>query len=94
MSRVKEVVEASKEVIQKLEAAMIQTANARTAYENYQKLLNEAKQIHEQKYAPLWNQVYNDEATTKQEQEQLKNLEEAVKNAWEQLGKAISELFK
>jgi hypothetical protein len=53
MSRVKEVIEASKEVIQKLEAAMIQTANARIAYENYQKLLDEAKKLHEQKYAPL-----------------------------------------
>jgi hypothetical protein len=53
MSRVKEVVDISKELIQKLQAAMIQTANARIAYENYQKLLNEAKQIHEQKYVPL-----------------------------------------
>ena len=53
MSRVKEVVDISKELIQKLQAAMIQTANDRIAYENYQKLLNEAKQLHEKKYVPL-----------------------------------------
>jgi hypothetical protein len=94
MSGVKEVVEVSKELIQKLQAAMIQTANARIAYENYKKLLDEAKQIHEQKYVPLWNQVYNDETTTSQEQEQLRKLEEAIKDAWEQLGKAISNLFE
>ena len=94
MPRVKEVVDISKELIQKLEAAMIQTANARIAYENYQKLLNEAQEIHEQKYVPLWNQVYNSETTTKQEQEQLKNLEEAIKATWEQLAKTINKLFK
>ena len=94
MSRVKEVVDISKELIQKLQAAMIQTANARIAYENYQKLLNEAKQLHEKKYVPLWNEVYNDEATTSQDQEQLRKLEEAIKDAWEQLGKAINNLFE
>ena len=94
MSRVKEVVEVSKGIIQKLEAAIIQTANARIFYENYKKLLDEAKQIHEKKYVPLWNEVYNAETTTNQEQEQLRELEEAVKEAWENLGKAINELFK
>jgi hypothetical protein len=41
----------------------------------------------------LWNEVYNDEATTSQEQEQLKELEKAMKNAWEKLSKAINSLF-
>jgi hypothetical protein len=57
-------------------------------------LLDEAKQIHEQKYIPLWNEVYNDELTTKQEQEQLRELEEVMKKTWEKLGQAINDLFK
>ena len=79
MSRVKQVSDISKEIIQKLDQAITQTINARLFYENYKALLDEAKQIHEQKYVPLWNEVYNSEATTKQEQEQLKQLEEVMK---------------
>lgn len=94
MSRVKEVADISKEIIKKLDQAITQTINARLLYENYKALLDEAKKIHEQKYVPLWNEVYNDEKTTKQEQEQLKQLEEIMKNAWEKLGKAIEDLFK
>ena len=94
MSKVKEVADISKEIIQKLDHAITQTINARLFYENYKALLDEAKQIHEQKYVPLWNEVYNSETTTKQEQEQLKQLEEIMKNAWEKLGKAIEDLFK
>ena len=94
MSRVKEVAEVSKEIIQKLEQAITQTVNARIFYEKYKSLLDEAKEIHEQKYIPLWNKVYNDEATTKQEQEQLRELEEIIRQSWEKLGKAINDLFK
>jgi hypothetical protein len=53
MSRVKEVVEISKEIIQKLETAINQTAQVRLLYAEYQKTLDKAKQIHEQKYVPL-----------------------------------------
>jgi hypothetical protein len=42
----------------------------------------------------LWNEIYNSEATTKQEQEQLKQLEEVMKKSWEKLGQAINDLFK
>jgi len=94
MSKVKEVAEISKEIIQKLEQAITQTVNARIFYEKYKSLLDEAKEIHEQKYIPLWNKVYNDEATTKQEQEQLRELEEIMRQSWEKLGKAINDLFK
>ena len=94
MSKVKEVAEVSKEIIQKLEQAITQTVNARIFYEKYKSLLDEAKEIHEQKYIPLWNKIYNDEATTKQEQEQLRELEEIIRQSWEKLGKAINDLFK
>ena len=60
MSRVKELADVSKEVIQKLD---------------------EAKRIHEQKYIPLWNEIYNHETTTKQEQEQLRELEEIIRQS-------------
>ena len=93
MSRVKEVVDISKEIIQKLELAINQTAQVRLLYEKYKKTLDEAKRIHEQKYVPLWNEVYNAETTTEKEQEQLKQLEEAMKEAWEKLGKAIYDMF-
>jgi len=94
MSKVKEIAEISKEIIQKLDEAIAQTFNARMFYEKYKSLLDKAKQIHEKKYVPLWNEVYNNENTTKQEQEQLRELEEIMKNAWERLGKAIEDLFK
>ena len=94
MSKVKEVANISKEIIQKLDEAITQTVNARLFYERYKLLLDEAKQIHEQKYIPLWNEVYNDELTTKQEQEQLRELEEVMKKTWEKLGQAINDLFK
>lgn len=94
MSRVKEVADISKEIIQKLDEAITQTINARLFYEKYQSLLDKAKKIHQEKYVPLWNKVYNDEATTKEEQEQLRKLEEIIKNAWGKLEKAINDLFK
>ena len=94
MSKVKEVADISKEIIQKLDEAITQTVNARLFYERYKLLLDEAKQIHEQKYIPLWNEVYNDELTTKQEQEQLRELEEVMKKTWEKLEQAINDLFK
>jgi thiaminase len=94
MSKVKEVAEISKEIIQKLDEAIAQTINARIFYEKYKSLLDKAKEIHEQKYVPSWNKVYNDETTTKQEQEQLKELEEIMKNTWEKLGQAINDLFR
>ena len=94
MSKVREVADISKEIIQKLDQAIVQTINARLFYENYKTLLDEAKQIHEKKYVPLWNEVYNSETTTKQEQEQLKQLEEVMRKSWEKLGKAIEDLFK
>jgi len=94
MSRVKEVADISKEIIQKLDEAVAQTINARIFYEKYKSLLDKAKEIHEQKYVPLWNEVYNSETTTKQEQEQLKELEEVMRKTWEKLGKAINDLFK
>jgi len=94
MSRVKEISDISKEIIQKLDQAITQTINARIFYEKYKALLDEAKKIHEQKYVPLWNEIYNSEATTKQEQEQLKQLEEVMKKSWEKLGQAINDLFK
>ena len=53
MSRVKEVADISKEIIQKLEEAITQTINARIFYEKYKSLLDKAKEIHEQKYIPL-----------------------------------------
>jgi membrane-associated HD superfamily phosphohydrolase len=81
MSRVKEISDISKEIIQKLDQAITQTINARIFYEKYKALLDEAKKIHEQKYVPLWNEIYNSEATTKQEQEQLKQLEEVMKKS-------------
>ena len=81
MSKVKEVAEVSKEIIQKLDEAIVQTINARIFYEKYKSLLDEAKEVHEQKYTPLWNQVYNDEITTKQEQEQLRELEEVMRKS-------------
>jgi len=93
MPGVKEVDSISREIIKKLDEAIVQTVNARLFYEKYKSLLNEAKKIHEKKYVPLWNEVYNDEATTSQEQEQLKELEKATKNAWEKLSKAINSLF-
>jgi len=46
------------------------------------------------KIVPLWNEIYNHEATTSQEQAQLRELEEIMKNAWEKLGQAINDLFK
>ena len=94
MSRVKEVADISKEIIQKLEEAITQTVNARLFYEKQKSLLDEAKQIHQQKYTSLWNEVYNNEATTNQEQEQLRKLEEIMKNAWDKLAEAINDLFK
>jgi hypothetical protein len=42
----------------------------------------------------LWNEVYNHEATTSEEQEQLKELEEIMRKSWEKLGQAINDLFK
>jgi len=81
MSRVKEVADISKEIIHKLDEAITQTINARIFYEKYKSLLDKAKQIHEQKYVPLWNEVYNSETTTKQEQEQLKQLEEVMRKS-------------
>jgi hypothetical protein len=53
MSKVKEVVDISKEIIQKLDEAIAQTVNARMFYEKYKSLLDKAKEIHEQKYVPL-----------------------------------------
>jgi hypothetical protein len=53
MSRVKEVAEISKEIIQKLEEAITQTVNARLFYEKYKSLLDQTQQIHQQKYIPL-----------------------------------------
>jgi len=94
MSRVKEVAEISQQIIKKLEEAITQTINARLFYEKYKTLLDEAKKIHEQKYLPLWKEVYNDQATTHQEQEQLRELEKIIKNVWEKLGQAINDLFK
>lgn len=94
MSRVKEIAEISQQIIKKLDEAITQTINARIFYEKYQSLLDEAKQIHQEKYVPLWNEVYNHEATTKQEQEQLRQLEEIMKQTWEKLGQAINDLFK
>jgi len=94
MSRVKEIADISGEIIKKLDEAINQTINARLFYEKYKSLLDEAKKIHEQKYVPLWNEIYNDETTTSEEQEQLKKLEEIMKNTWEKLGKAINDLFK
>ena len=94
MSRVKEVADISKEIIKKLDQAITETINARIFYERYKSLLDEAKKIHEQKYVLLWNEVYNSETTTSEEQEQLKKLEEIMKNAWEKLGQAINDLFK
>jgi len=79
MSRVKEVADISGEIIKKLDEAIVQTINARIFYEKYKSLLDKAKEIHEQKYVPLWNEVYNSEATTKQEQEQLRQLEEIMR---------------
>jgi len=81
MSRVKEIAEISQQIIKKLDEAIAQTINARLFYEKYQSLLDEAKKIHEQKYIPLWNEVYNHEATTKQEQEQLRELEEIMRKS-------------
>ena len=81
MSRVKEVADISKEIIHKLDEAITQTINARIFYEKYKSLLDKAKEIHEQKYVPLWNEVYNSETTTKQEQEQLKQLEEIMRKS-------------
>lgn len=94
MSKVEEVAKVSKEIIQKIDEAIAQTINARIFYEKYKSLLDKAKEIHEQKYVPLWNEVYNSETTTKQEQEQLKQLEEIMKNTWDKLGQAIEDLFK
>lgn len=94
MSRVKEIADVSKEIIQKLDEAIAQTINARIFYEKYKSLLDKAKEIHEQKYVPLWNEVYNSETITKQEQEQLRQLEEIMKQSWDKLGKAINDLFK
>jgi hypothetical protein len=94
MSRVKEIADISQQIIKKLDEAITQTINARLFYEKYQSLLDEAKTIHQQKYIPLWNEVYNHEATTSAEQEQLRKLEEIMKNAWEKLGQAINDLFK
>jgi len=81
MSRIKEVADISKEIIQKLDEAITQTINARIFYEKYKSLLDKAKEIHEQKYVPLWNEVYNSETTTQQEQEQLKQLEEVMRKS-------------
>ena len=81
MSRVKEIADISKEIIQKLDEAITQTINARIFYEKYKSLLDKAKEIHEQKYVPLWNEVYNSETITKQEQEQLRQLEEIMKQS-------------
>lgn len=94
MSGVKEVAEISQQIIKKLDEAIAQTVNARLFYEKYKAILDQAKQIHKEKYFPLWNKVYNDEATTKQEQEQLRELEKIMKEAWEKLGQAINDLFK
>ena len=81
MSRVKEVAEVSKQIIQKLEETITQIINVRLFYQKYQSLLNEAQQIHQQKYIPLWNEVYNSETTTQQEQEQLRELEEVMRKS-------------
>ena len=53
MSKVKEIAEISKGIIQKLDEAINQTVNARIFYEKYKSLLSEAKIIHEQKYVPF-----------------------------------------
>ena len=94
MSKVEEVAKVSKEIIKKLDEAITQTINARIFYEKYTSLLDEANKIHKEKYVPLWNQVYNSETTTKQEQEQLRELEEIMKKSREKLGQAINDLFK
>jgi len=82
MPRVKEIEDISKEIIKKLDEAIVQTINVRLFYEKYKLLLDEAKRMHEQKYVPLWNEIYNDEATTIQEQEKLKKLEKTMKNTY------------
>ena len=94
MSRVKEIAEISQQIIKKLDEAITQTINARLFYEKYKSMLDEAKKIHQEKYVPLWNEVYNSETTTSEEQKQLRQLEEIMKNTWEKLGKAINDLFK
>ena len=94
MSRVKEIADISQQIIKKLDEAITQTINARLFYEKYKSLLDEAKKIHQEKYVPLWNEIYNSEATTSEEQKQLRQLEEIMKNTWEKLGKAIEDLFK
>jgi hypothetical protein len=94
MSRVKEIAEISQQIIKKLDEAIAQTINARLFYEKYKSLLDEGKKIHQEKYVPLWNEIYNNEATTSEEQKQLRQLEEIMKNTWEKLGKAIEDLFK
>jgi hypothetical protein len=53
MPRVKEIEDISKEIIKKLDEAIVQTINARLFYEKYKLLLDEAKRMHEQKYVPL-----------------------------------------
>jgi len=53
MPGVKEVDDISKEIIKKLDEAIVQTVNARLFYEKYKSLLDEAKKIHEKKYVPL-----------------------------------------
>lgn len=53
MPRVKEIEDIGKEIIKKLDEAITQTINARLFYEKYKSLLDEAKQVHEQKYVPL-----------------------------------------
>jgi hypothetical protein len=53
MSKVKEVAEVGKEIIQKLDEAITQTINARLFYEKYKSLLDQAKKIHQEKYIPL-----------------------------------------
>ena len=47
MQKVKEVAEISKEIIQKLDEAIVQTINVRILYEKYKSLLDEVKSIHE-----------------------------------------------
>jgi len=53
MSRVKEIADISKEIIQKLDKAITQTVNAWIFYAKYKVTAGWVKRMYEQKYVPL-----------------------------------------
>ena len=94
MSRIKAIADISEEIMEKLNQAIMETANARIFYEKYKSCLDEARYLRDQKYLPLWNKIYHEEETTIEEKSELGEIEDRLQKAWNDAGNAINSLFE